>query len=542
VVLDVLRRALELTVPGDPNTTGERERLRVLRGRIHDQLAILRRVRGRRLDLFSKSPPPSVGSSEKSDAERSLAWWAEQAVTEWRSMGDDLPKVAREIATVLVRAREDVGVTTDRAETLPGIVRPAQTLQAMATPLVHAHEETREAEIDGAFRRLLAVEIVTSVIGGDRALEQSVQLVQVSTNTPNGLDARELGSEKVAGIQLGHFASFYKRSWRANDWMWGRVDGAMKLIQMLLDPARLRQLRVDAAKVADTVEAIARGPEELHEVTGEPGAIDRSQIEAELVFLTDTGARVPRFLPYCSLVIARRVQAELLTEEILEVEAAVRHDLDSGARPTAEARTFLEEAAPVRERATQSGGRPTPAEAVRLFRSCRVGRERIGDEKGSDLFTSTSATAASVGVSAATGARSGLPAVVRGGLRAIRGVVLLVYAVLFSAVRGSRTAFGLSIFALALGGALLGLALFDADVPGFLLAIGAALLFFGFLLAFTKSWGWALAGLIPLATAFGLAIWQGEAGWRSLWLPLAVVAGSVLTAVLLGALLNRPQK
>jgi patatin-related protein len=540
VVLDLLKRALGLTLPGDPSTTEERERLRTLRGKVHEQLAILRRVRARRLALFSKTLPPTVG--DDADAKQLLASWAEQAVAEWRSMGDDLPNVAREIATVLVQAREDLSAATQRAEKLSGLVRSADTLQKMAGPLVQVHERSREAEIDTAFRRLLAVEIITSVIGGDRALEQPVQLVQVSTNTPNGLDTRQLGSEKVAGVQLAHFAAFYKRSWRANDWMWGRVDGAMKLVQILLEPARLRQLRVDAKKVGDAVEVIAKGPMELHEVTGEPGAVDRKKIDEELVFLVDMGARVPQFLPYCSQVVARRVQAEILTEEVLEVEAAVRHDIESGARPTADARDFLDEAAPVRERVTQSGGRPTPAEAVRLFRTCRIGRERIGDEKGSDLFTSTTATAASVGVSATTGARSGLPAVIRGGLRALRGVVLLVYAVLFSAVRGSRTAFALCVFSLAVGGALLGLALFEADVPGFLLAIGAALLFFGFVLAFTKSLAWAVAGLAPLGVAIALAIWQGDAGWKSVWLPLAVVAGSVLTAVLLGALVNKPQK
>ena len=40
--------------------------------------------------------------------------------------------------------------------------------------------------------------------------------------------------------RLGHFASFYKGSWRANDWMWGRMDGASRLVDILLDAWAIR--------------------------------------------------------------------------------------------------------------------------------------------------------------------------------------------------------------------------------------------------------------------------------------------------------------
>jgi hypothetical protein len=34
---------------------------------------------------------------------------------------------------------------------------------------------------------------------------------------------------KLAGDDLGHFGAFLKRSWRANDWLWGRLDAASAL-------------------------------------------------------------------------------------------------------------------------------------------------------------------------------------------------------------------------------------------------------------------------------------------------------------------------
>jgi hypothetical protein len=40
---------------------------------------------------------------------------------------------------------------------------------------------------------------------------------------------REHADQKLAGDELGHFGAFLKRSWRANDWMWGRLDAASAL-------------------------------------------------------------------------------------------------------------------------------------------------------------------------------------------------------------------------------------------------------------------------------------------------------------------------
>ncbi len=45
---------------------------------------------------------------------------------------------------------------------------------------------------------------------------------------------------KLAGTKLGHFGAFLDRRWRLNDIMWGRLDGAERIIQVLLpmtDPA-----------------------------------------------------------------------------------------------------------------------------------------------------------------------------------------------------------------------------------------------------------------------------------------------------------------
>src|SRR5207245_592723 len=57
-------------------------------------------------------------------------------------------------------------------------------------------------------------------------IEQRLELVQMSADTRTKLDPeRSLAADKLTGMQWHHFGAFYKQSWRASDWMWGRVDG-----------------------------------------------------------------------------------------------------------------------------------------------------------------------------------------------------------------------------------------------------------------------------------------------------------------------------
>lgn len=51
-------------------------------------------------------------------------------------------------------------------------------------------------------------------------------------------------SDKVSGDALHHFGGFFKRSWRSNDILWGRLDGACQLIECLLKTERLKELYV----------------------------------------------------------------------------------------------------------------------------------------------------------------------------------------------------------------------------------------------------------------------------------------------------------
>lgn len=66
--------------------------------------------------------------------------------------------------------------------------------------------------------------------------EDATTLINEPRERKNSADG--VGRRKLAGTALHHFGAFLDRTWRQNDIMWGRLDGAERLITSLLpDPA-----------------------------------------------------------------------------------------------------------------------------------------------------------------------------------------------------------------------------------------------------------------------------------------------------------------
>jgi len=49
-------------------------------------------------------------------------------------------------------------------------------------------------------------------------------------------------TSKLAGNELMNFSAFLRPRWRSNDWMWGRLDAVVTLVETLIEPGRLREL------------------------------------------------------------------------------------------------------------------------------------------------------------------------------------------------------------------------------------------------------------------------------------------------------------
>jgi patatin-related protein len=221
---------------------------------------------------------------------------------------------------------------------------------------------------------------------------QPVELIQVSADTRTLLSpAQRTAETKLTGMQLHHFGAFYKASWRANDWMWGRLDGCGWLTHMLLDPRRIR-----AVLENDGIPSGERSAEFLRRLQD---ALDNDKspdeaITRELSFLDDESEAVPASLPRLALAVAEVLQKRIAAEELPVVAGAMAPN-PTEVRPAQAA--WLQ---------TLTGADFSSASQVQdLLSGCPVPRETIAEEarQRTPLFVRIATQAAAVATAAGTG-------------------------------------------------------------------------------------------------------------------------------------------
>ncbi|HST25334.1 MAG TPA: DUF3376 domain-containing protein [Gaiellaceae bacterium] len=113
----------------------------------------------------------------------------------------------------------------------------------------------------------LHVEVIRRAISADDDFEtgEQIDFVQLTpvcpcpifTEKPFNENGPDSPDKKLAGIRLGHFSGFYRRSWRANDFMWGRLDAAVRIVDLMLSDVHARVSdpanRLDAAAIAEAL-------------------------------------------------------------------------------------------------------------------------------------------------------------------------------------------------------------------------------------------------------------------------------------------------
>jgi predicted acylesterase/phospholipase RssA len=219
------------------------------------------------LDLFW--PVHAASSPPDPDADRCPAAWAREA---W---------LAREQLRVALTAGQATGSLArfsalhrelqKRSEGLPGEVGrggleahlwhvvedAAKKLHPLAARLLTAAaaagddtppivEALARTEVPIA-QRLLGYEIYTQQLQSISPRPPlPMKFVRVSSAQPSPANdewfgARLTPTTKLTGNEVMNFAAFYKASWRANDWMWGRLDSAATLVNFVVQPRRLRE-------------------------------------------------------------------------------------------------------------------------------------------------------------------------------------------------------------------------------------------------------------------------------------------------------------
>ena len=337
----------------------------------------------------------------------------------------------------------------DIVKTPPATPTPAASLARTKLATYLAYLGTDPAAWAG---RLVGLHIMDrSILPVAVEVDQKVELIQVSATTRTLLDpARNTPATKLTGTQFHHFGAFYKASWRANDWMWGRLDGAGWLVHVLLDPRRIRTVvAADEARYPPPRRAEAFLGELENKVTR--CALDRSSeqgkaILKELEFLDKPDD--PRLsLPETALWLAETWQRAIVASELPVVarealaaptkrdqswavnilQQAGRPDLAEAASRRAVARVAAghtarmtrkemldseQSTAPATQPAATTGATepaaPSPllqqstASIAALLQSCRVPQQKLGQERGEPLFTRTVAKATAVATAAAT--------------------------------------------------------------------------------------------------------------------------------------------
>ena len=370
-----------------------------------------------------------------------LAEWAKNAYDEWPTgdRGDEVHAAARRVcAEYKLRLKDPCSLTAKKTRGLSlksarSLVEVLFGLRAVMSPVVSADEdngtfvgsmlsqllpdeaaEQPRDEIAFVLRKMIALFVVQVALQGAQEPGSTMKLMQVCANMSTAVDGtRSSASQKLTGTQLGHFGALFKPSWRANDFMWGRLDAVERLTRMLLEPDRLVELGKSKTAVLEEIEELATGTYRKANLSdGDRRHLEdvwigcfADAVREELAFLDDAAKKNdrPQCLRKSAEAIAYALQVEILQRELPVVAGEVAQSAEQGANKDSGS-AFRGEVEMV-----YRASRGIPAsEACRLLRMCKIGEERlISHEIGHDLFANTAIEAGAVLTSAARGSRPG---------------------------------------------------------------------------------------------------------------------------------------
>ena len=303
-------------------------------------------------DAYEASPP--TWDERGQVAEKLTKAAAELAKAKGTSPGPDLVKVAAGLAdakrqALLIGPPRSIAVPADLKAAWVKLVAALNSLLAdLNPPDAPDRRDSRKKAADSIssylqyFGAAAAEEVadrLLNLVVAERALEpaepdvdQPVEFIQVSANTRTLLAARnELDTvHKLRGVELHHFAAFYKSSWRAYDWMWGRMDGSGWLVHILLDPRRILAIiedhyQWDHGQRAENFASL------LRETIGLPANQPGDCLKEDLGFLDKPDAVIPVSLPNSALFLARAWQNLIAASELPVI--AEQMIADSGRLP-----------------------------------------------------------------------------------------------------------------------------------------------------------------------------------------------------------------
>ena len=206
----------------------------------------------------------SLSVADAADAPaQGWAQWAQDAAAAWDADADAGAAGSEDaVASMLANVGDGWPVNAqarlwEALFSVAGDVAPLQAGTARMPALAAAAAPGRPNQLQ---RALAAAEVLLGALRPD-PLAEATAFRFVVTSAAGGSPVRNNGSplllsgpEKLAGNQVANFASFLSVRWRLNDWIWGRLDGATTLAQVLAERiAKPPGQPADGAPVEDAV-------------------------------------------------------------------------------------------------------------------------------------------------------------------------------------------------------------------------------------------------------------------------------------------------
>jgi patatin-related protein len=482
IAIDVLRRAMRLA-PLTADGAEDRRAIAEARGRVHatmQEVAADRAVLDRDWRSRGATAPPVPAGGRGRDGDLTTAaadvldqWIADQiAMWDAAGPGRDRARLHAQAEALAAALHDCGGALASVADRGNERLDPADTERPQLLALVGHLEPSRGARTArDVLGRMLELDVVQLAFAGATAdVEQEVELVQVSSSTP----------DLLTGIQEHHFGAFYRRSWRVNDWLRGRLDGTEQLVTALLDPERLRQRALTTGELDAALHRIVVGDASPEDEDYFRSEWDRRQVERheELrrLELDEPRHDPPSALPVHARLVARRAQTDILAAELPALAQAVVDEPDGSEQGKRWARNCLA----LFRAPDGSHLRPPAAQLWEQLEASRViGGQRIRDEVGAGTDTLAKTVSKAVAVLANNVAALSRPRVVATVLSALRGYALVLWTMVSLVTGGSRVGAALVRLAVAIGGALLALALVVPGVPLAVPLVGVLLVLAG---------------------------------------------------------------
>jgi predicted acylesterase/phospholipase RssA len=521
VLLELIVRAYRL--PVERNDQGEmrsdvrtcRTNLGILRRRIHERLQAIDDVRAIDNEFWRaalEKEPEDLGAW----AMRCYEVWPDQTLLHTATFNDERKRACKRLLSLEALRLAVIGVDLCRLlEWVDALPEPATDAAADEIAAIRSVRSIIWPLTEGPptdprlmLRRLVAMHVVAVVFGDTNRRPALVDLIEVSWSAANALDPERKPAEKLAGTEFSRLGAFIKPSWRANDWMWGRMDGAYQLVLLLLDPVRLRQLNRSKAEVIAKL-GLPDGDD----------AVSR-RVAAELDYLDHATKPAPRSLPESAAVVAFALQRQIAKQEMPHVYDAVQRSREDGAREgdAGDFRRAFERVA-----GKDAKGTVPDADVADLVKRCRIGDESAGEELGQDMLTRTGGRVAIVAANMATGERAGVPWPAKIAAP-IRQIGLAIYAITQSTTTSSKTGIGLSAALFAFAGAIIAMRLLGTDLNVGLVVLASLIMVIGATVAIMRSGVFAQLPVVLALLVVALALLgdditsvittQPDTGWK----------------------------